>query len=121
MSEFKKYASKHAVVVALQRLLMSNHIRTETNAATYQPIICEELPRSESEVSEDWVHEVFEEISLYENDLRAKMIKASKTPEDLPPFLRPEGATTTDVDVRPKKKKKKHKPEPESPPAAGNT
>ena len=118
MSDFKKFASKRAVVIALQRLLMDNHIRTETNAATYRPIICEELPRSESEISEDFAHELFEELSIYENDLRVKMIKASKNPEDLPPWSRPEGVQKTDGTDKPKKKKKR-KPESDgAPPAA---
>ncbi len=119
MSAFKRFASKHAVVVALQRLLSEHHMKSDVPSANYKPIICENLPMSESQVESDYVYEVFEELSLYENELRSKMIKASKNPEDLPPWSCPEGVQSTDGNGKPKKKKKRQ-PEPDgAPPTAG--
>lgn len=71
MSEYRGLAQKRTVVAQLQRLLLDKYIASDTPPK--ERLICEEVFVQESEVGQDILMDVFEDLQTWENDLRQRM------------------------------------------------
>jgi len=102
MSEFRDHAYDRTIIATLQRVMLDRYIQSDTPPK--ESIVCEEVPRGESEIPQDALMRIFTKLQLWENDERQKMNEFRMVRVAMPPFLAKETA-------RPIEESKHHVPE----------
>jgi hypothetical protein len=113
MTEYRDHAYKRTIVQQMQRILLDRYIASDSPPK--ETLLCEEVFRSESEVPQGALMEVFEDLQRWENDQRTKMNAFKWRREDGPlPFLKDKDATQPpsaeakkNGTAKPKRKRKK--------------
>jgi hypothetical protein len=112
MTDYRDHAYKRTIVQQLQRLMLDNYIASDSPPK--ETLICEELPRHESEVPQEALMSVFNDLQLWENDQRTKMSAYKWRKDDEPlPFMRGDPAKPPSAEAKkngiPKSKPKRSK------------
>lgn len=119
MSEYRVIAQRRTVVAQLQRILLDRYIESDTPPK--EKLVCEEVFVNESEVTQNVLMDIFDDLQTWENDLRRQMneFKWRKSDTKLP-FLKggekPPSAEAkkNGTEKKPKGKRKKGtQPEPQ--------
>lgn len=116
--EYYRVARSRSVVDYLKRCLLKT---LDADIPASEVVICEELPRNESEVPQEDLTAMMSILERWENNERQKMNRFSHVRNDLPPFLAdpadpadPEATKTDDgtSTAQPPSAKKRRKPQP---------
>lgn len=87
--EHRDHAWARTGIATLQRILLDDYIDSDTPAK--KRMICEEVPRSESEVPQEALRLLLHKLELWENDERRNMSEFAMMRVTPPPFLTPTG------------------------------
>ncbi len=124
MSEYRVIAQRRTVVSQLQRILLDRYIAADTPPK--EKLVCEEVFVAESEVSQEVLMDIFDDLQTWENHLRQQMneFKWRKEEKKLP-FLKDREkppsaeAKKNGTEKKPKGSKRKKAPESEAPAGDG--
>lgn len=108
MSEYRDTAQKRTVVQQLQRILLDKYISSDSPPK--ETLTCEEVFVNESQVSQDVLISVFQDLEVWENALRQQMNEFRWRKDDKKlPFLKKDGETPPSAEAKKNGAEKKSK------------
>lgn len=109
MSEYRDHAYERTIVSWLQRVMLDRVISSDSPPK--EGIVCDEVFRSESDITQEALMKVYDKLGLWENDQRTRMNAFKWMHEAAPlPFLNKEDLTKPTAEAKKKNESAKKSP-----------